>query len=78
MILGRAIDAIAEECRLVNKNNQTNALKLRLFLKSSSEILTTDLTKTLENLLAEQIIIDGDNLIIEYVDNNCVNLNLSQ
>ncbi|KAF2879561.1 hypothetical protein ILUMI_26610 [Ignelater luminosus] len=75
--LGRVIDAIAEECKASNKNNISNCPKLRLFHKSG-EILSPVLSNKLETLLSDQEVIDGEDLILEYVDNNCTNLNNTQ
>lgn len=72
---GRAIDSIAEEMKLQNNNNKSNSLKLRLFVKETCHILSEDLSKTLEWLLKEHIIVDGENLIMEYVADACISLN---
>jgi len=75
--LGRVIDAAAEECKVVNKNNQSNALKLRLFHKLTGEILSIDLSKMLSTLLIEDSVIDGEELVLEYVENDCTCLDIS-
>ncbi|KAF5281806.1 hypothetical protein FQA39_LY05020 [Lamprigera yunnana] len=69
--LGKAIDFIANECKATNKNNQSNAAKLRLFHKSSQEIVTNDLSIKLEQLLLNVNIVNGENLILEYVSDEC-------
>lgn len=76
--LGRAIDAIAVELKLQNCNNKAQALKLRLFRKKDFHIVCENLSETLENLLKTDVIIDGDTLILEYVNNDCVILNLNE
>lgn len=72
--LGRAIDAIANELKLQNHNNKAQALKLRLFRKEDLNIVSKDLAVTLERLLTSNDIIDGDRLILEYVNDDCVTL----
>ncbi|XP_031328342.1 AN1-type zinc finger protein 1-like [Photinus pyralis] len=69
--LGRVIDAVAEEGKLTNKNNQSNLPQLRLFLKSSREVVSSNLGVTMQELLFNGAIVDGDNLIIEYVKEEC-------
>lgn len=74
-VLGRVIDAVADECKLTNKNNQSDSLKLRLFHKATGEILSTNLAHKIESLLGDESLIEGEDLLMEYVDNNCTQLN---
>ncbi|GJQ76568.1 hypothetical protein Trydic_g2265 [Trypoxylus dichotomus] len=74
--IGRAIDAIAEEIKVPNNNNQATALKLRLFRGDNGQILTASMFEKIEDLLNKQNIINGQSLILEYVLNDCVSLNL--
>ncbi|XP_001812177.1 AN1-type zinc finger protein 1-like [Tribolium castaneum] len=67
--LGRAIDAIASECKLRNDNNKSGEKKLRLFKQDSGEI-SKNLADGLEKLISDGVIMDGENLIITYVDDN--------
>lgn len=71
--IGRAIDAIAQECKIPNHNNVKSALKLRLF-KSDGHILGDDTSDKLETLLTEGTFINGDTLNLEYVSPECKNL----
>ncbi|KAK9886696.1 hypothetical protein WA026_017613 [Henosepilachna vigintioctopunctata] len=71
--LGRAIDAIADECKLQNNNNRNGELKLRLF-KMDSQIVSTNMSDYMKDLIGNETIIDGDNLIIEYTKDECSNL----
>lgn len=71
--LGRTIDAIADECKLQNNNNKGVEKKLRLF-KEDSRLVSGDLSIALSSLLADKVIVDGEDLIIEYVSDSCVNL----
>lgn len=72
--LGRTIDAIADECKLQNNNNKGVEKKLRLFKKEDSRLVSGDLSIALSTLLADKVIVDGEDLIIEYVSDSCVNL----
>lgn len=73
--VGRSIDAIAQEMRLVNNNNKSNELKLRLFKKDDNEIIAKDVSVVLDELLKSKILVDGENLIIQYVAKDCVKIN---
>ncbi|CAG9764081.1 unnamed protein product [Ceutorhynchus assimilis] len=72
--LGRVIDAVAEECKLQNNNHKGNEKKLRLFKKDDKKIVFGNLTATLSGLLADKVIVDGEDLIIEYVSDTCISL----
>lgn len=75
--LGRAIDAIAMELKLQNDNNKAQALKLRLFKNEDFKIVSTDLSHTLQSLLAANDIIDGNTLILDYVNDDCMYLQVN-
>lgn len=76
--LGRAIDGIATELKLQNCNNKAQALKLRLFKKEDFNIVSKDLSQTLEHLVKSGDIIDGDTLLLEYVNDDCVTLKVNE
>lgn len=57
-----------------NNNNQCNALKLRLFKKETGEILSKDLSVNLLGLMDNNILADGECLVLEYVNDNCERL----
>lgn len=76
--VGRAIDAIASELRLQNSNNKADALKLRLFRKEDLSIVSKDLSQIIEVLLNSGVVSNGDTLIIEYVNDDCVSLNVNE
>lgn len=65
--IGRSIDAIAVECKMPNSNNVATAEKLRLFKKCDNEILTTDMSVKMEQLIEKRIVVNGDSLIIDYI-----------
>lgn len=65
---------MAQELKLQNNNNKSDAPKLRLFKKDDGKIIATDVSHTMDNLLQKAIIINGESLILEYVNNDCVSL----
>lgn len=69
--VGRVIDAVASECKLTNHNNKTTGKMLRLF-KQDRTVLTKNVSDSLDILLAQEVIVNGDDLIIDYVEAECV------
>ncbi|XP_078365797.1 AN1-type zinc finger protein 1-like isoform X2 [Oculina patagonica] len=70
--IGKVIDKIAEAARLKNDNNKkTAAKKLRLFHRSTGDIM--ELQDSLEHLQTREYaqIYSGSTVIIEYLDNEC-------
>lgn len=72
--LGRAIDAIAKELKLQNNNNKSDEKKLRLFKKVGNDIVSGDMSTGLTTLVENNVIVNGEDLIITYVDNDCMKL----
>lgn len=66
--VGRVTDAIAQELKLQNNNNKGNEKKLRLFRNEDCQHLSNDMSVTLNRLLEEKSISDGENLLIQYND----------
>ncbi|KAL1137995.1 hypothetical protein AAG570_009690 [Ranatra chinensis] len=62
--VGRAVDSISKRLKLNNRNNETGAPKLLLF-SSQGEILATKRDTTIESLVQDGILTDGDSLILE-------------
>ncbi|KAI4467476.1 arsenite inducuble rna associated protein aip-1-related [Holotrichia oblita] len=73
--IGKAIDAIAQEFKIPNNNNQTVSQKLRLFKVDDGHILTSTMSEKVEELLNTQMIINGQSLKLEYVSDECLSLN---
>ncbi|XP_075228810.1 AN1-type zinc finger protein 1-like isoform X2 [Lycorma delicatula] len=71
--VGRAIDFFAKRMKVENNNNVEDAPKLRLFLKDSGNLITHQMDTVLETILNDQVIINGDSLVIEYVEPDIVN-----
>ena len=63
--LGKAIDFMARQARIKNRNNQADAPKLHLY--KGEACLSMRFDKTLNELLKEEIIVDGDALSLLYL-----------
>lgn len=74
--VGRAIDAIAQELILPNYNNKSTEKKLRLFKKDDNEIISDSVSTVLNDLLNDKRVANGENLIIQYVADDCIKLNV--
>lgn len=72
--LGRAIDAVADECKLQNNNNKSTGPRLRLFKSDDKNIVSSNMALNFGSLISDKVIVDGEDLIIEYVDDNCQSL----
>lgn len=64
--VGRVIDSVADICDVINRNNESNAKKLRLFHHDSGTVVCTEMEKKLEQLMNDGAIIEGESLILEY------------
>ncbi|KAK7873335.1 hypothetical protein R5R35_011380 [Gryllus longicercus] len=71
--LGRVIDAIADSCKVPNRNNEATAPKLRLFDYVNGQMLSP-LTQTIQNLFDVGSIFDGSSLVLEYVPGDNVEI----
>lgn len=66
--VGRVIDSVSDLCNVMNKNNEANSKKLRLFKRTDGIQISTDMSVKMNDLLIENKIINGECLILEYVD----------
>ena len=66
--IGRVIDSVADLCDIPNRNNQTAATKLRLFHHHDGQMLCTEMEIKLDQLLNEGSVMDGETLVLEYVN----------
>ena len=64
--IGRIIDYISDALNVPNHNNVTTATKLRLFHHKTGKILTKQVDETLSKFLSTNILINGDDIILEY------------
>ena len=65
---GKALDSIADLVGLENKNNVAGAAKLKLFKNIDGQLAAQELDKSLEDMLKDEEIFNGDTLILDYVD----------
>lgn len=66
--IGRVIDSVADLCDIPNRNNQIAATKLRLFHHHDGKMLCTEMERKLDELLNEGTVMDGEALVLEYVN----------
>jgi len=64
--IGKLVDYIANGEKLVNLNNVSSAKKLKIFQEEGKEDIPTD--STLDTLIANQTLINGQNLTLKYFD----------
>ena len=69
---GKVLDNIADLVGLENKNNVAGAPKLKLFKNVDGQLAAQELDKSLEEMLKEEEIFNGDTLILDYVENHDV------
>lgn len=79
--VGRVIDFFSKRMKIENNNNVQTAPKLRLFVKDSGCLITHNMDTVMETLIKDQVLLDGDSLVLEYVEpdivNNCGLVNIS-
>jgi hypothetical protein len=63
--MGKAVDFLARQARIKNRNNQADAPKLHIF--KGETCLTDPFEKTVNELLSGGIIVDGDALSFQYL-----------
>lgn len=79
--VGRTIDLFSKKLKVVNKNNEVNEPKLRLF-KMVDGLLLAKTTDVLMETLINSVIVNGDSLILNYVkpeelnDETCITGNM--
>lgn len=67
--VGKCIDAIADLCKIPNNNHKVSAQKLRLFKQENDELVGTDTSTKISDLLSNSFIVNGESLTIKYIDN---------
>lgn len=67
--LGKAIDCICETCNIKNDNNKIGNVKIRLFRQLDGYCISpTKMNVEMSELIQGQVLVEGDKLIVEYVD----------
>lgn len=64
--LGKAVDFMARQARVKNRNNQLEAPKLHFF--KEEECLSVTFEKTISDLMNEGTLVDGDSLVFKLVE----------
>lgn len=72
--LGRCIDSICEYCNVKNENNKLGGTKLRLFRQLDGYCISPlRMDMEVSELMKQEILLEGDKLVLEYMDNNVFN-----
>lgn len=67
--LGRAIDSICDSCNITNDNNKMGSVKLRLFRQLDRYCISpTKMDVDIGDLMKQEVLIEGDKLLVEYID----------
>lgn len=70
--VGKTIDSIAEILKIQNLNNLANSDKLRMFHHTTGKVLADKMDSILSDLFNNAELIDGQNVIFEYSNENKV------
>ncbi|CAH0591554.1 unnamed protein product [Chrysodeixis includens] len=72
--LGRAIDGICDSCNIKNDNNKVGPVKLRLFRQLDNYCISPlKMDVEIAELLKTEVLLEGDKLVMEYIDSNILN-----
>lgn len=74
--IGKIIDFMAELLKLPNYNNDAKSKKLRLFNHETGKIIATKIDTTLSELIKSDSISEGQDIILEYVDDEKMDVSL--
>lgn len=66
--IGKMIDSFSQFCKVINNNNKTNESKLRLFRLVDGLIVSSIMSMKINKVIENNVIRDGESLILEYVD----------
>ncbi|XP_022160548.1 AN1-type zinc finger protein 1-like [Myzus persicae] len=66
--VGRTIDLFAVRLKIENRNDKSNAPKLRLFKLEDGEHLSNQMDSVIGRMVTDGLIFNGDSLILHYVD----------
>lgn len=73
--LGRAIDSICDTCNIKNENNKMGDTKLRLFRQLDGYCISPlKMDVEISELLKNEVLIEGDRLVVDYIDSNVINI----
>ncbi|XP_066581218.1 AN1-type zinc finger protein 1-like [Prorops nasuta] len=74
--IGKTIDSISETLKISNHNNTVNSIKLNLFHYATGICFSNEKETLLEDLFSNATLIDGQSIILEYSNDNHVDLSL--
>lgn len=69
-MVGKVVDAIADILSVPNFNNVGDKEKLKLFRNSDGNSICEELSLPIKTLFEKEELFNGDNLIMEYVEDN--------
>lgn len=76
--IGKVVDAIADLLKIPNNNNVANAKKLRLFDYSTGSIIESQMDTNLGKVLEAKTLFNGQDVILEYSNDDKVDCDLYQ
>ncbi|XP_008218032.1 AN1-type zinc finger protein 1 [Nasonia vitripennis] len=74
--IGKVIDSISDSLNIPNSNNLANVQKLRMFHYLNGNIVTNQMDIILSELFRIGILVDGQDIILEYSTNDRVDFSL--
>lgn len=66
--VGRTIDLFAVRLKIENRNDKSNAPKLRLFKLEDGKHLSNQMDLVIGRMVTDGLVFNGDSLILHYVD----------
>ncbi|KAL7300228.1 hypothetical protein TKK_0006867 [Trichogramma kaykai] len=74
--IGRIIDNISDLLNVPNNNNVATATKLRIFNHKTGDIVSKDLSDTLSQFIKSNCLINGNDIILEYCEDEKIDVSL--
>lgn len=72
--LGRAIDSICDSCNIQNDNNKVGPTKIRIFRQLDGYCISpVKLDVEVQDLLKNEVLLEGDKLVMEYISTDILN-----
>lgn len=66
--VGRTIDLFAVRLKIENRNDKSNAPKLRLFKLEDGVHLSNQMDQVIGRMVTDGLVFNGDSLVLHYVD----------
>lgn len=74
--IGKCIDSMANILKIPNDNNTATTNKLRLYHHSNGALICNEMDTLLAKLFENSTIINGQQVVLEYSDNVCIETSL--